>query len=275
VAAADKTRASPRLMSKMFPVYEDWEATKTSWARSMLGIYCPIADWGGQTDAYRKIRDNAMYYINPEKYMDVVQRLVRRHEALMNTHRAMWGMAERMSERLGVRVLVAYDYKTASMAFDQIGPNTVIMIMRPNKGPGGLLKKELEKGIPVEMAHDQGACKVLTDSLETLYRVVEFLHGECIPSVAAECGSPDIFIHDPKDYVSNPKPVTLYQGVHIDTVVSDGNLASFETIACTLAMHLWSDEGGASHDGYKGVPLVNGERKRLMQRRDEISLAAA
>lgn len=271
-AAAAKTSGYAKtIMSKIFPVYSQWDEAKVAFSASMLAILLPIADWGGQTDAYRKVRDNAMFYLYPNEYRELEEKFRRIHSAFINTHRAMWCMARDMSKRLNVNVLVAYDSKTAVKALEQAGPNTVVMIMRPFKGVGGLLKKQIERGQPAEHAHDKAAYKVITKSTEVLYRAMSYLYEEGIRRAARAYGSPDVFVYYPKDYVVDPKPITLYQAIHIDTVVSDGNLVNFEGQGCTLDMHKWADEGGASHDDYKGAPVKNGERRRLMAQLDSIT----
>jgi (p)ppGpp synthase/HD superfamily hydrolase len=80
----------------------------------------------------------------------------------------------------------------------------------------------------------------------------------------------DLLTLPPVDYVSHPKPITLYQSIHLDTVSWDPNMVPLEIIVRTADMHMKADAGTAGHDVYKLCPLHNGERARFMQRLAEI-----
>jgi hypothetical protein len=271
--------AATTRMPGIFPVHHDWAQVRTAWAESMLKIYMHYADSGGQTDAYRLMRDNAMYYLYPNEFAWVAEMFRKTAAAVLRTDHAILGIMNSMSERLGLRVLIARDNKTASRAFGEVGPDTVLVIIRGDKGPGGALNKYLKRGMPPAMIHDRKAFKVITDSEELAYKITSFLYGESIRKTASTCGSRDVYIHYPTDYIANPKPITGYQGLHVDTVISDGNLVSCESIICTLAHYLWADAGGASHAGYKAgdkdPKLVNGELKRFEQTRERVMRMAA
>lgn len=270
---ATATAASTR-MPGVFPVHSSWEDVKVAWAEPMLRIYCPIADWGGQTVAYREMRDNAIRYLHPDEYKSVVEEVKGHMGALRNTARILHCVLNDMSQRLGLKVLVGHDYQSISEIFPRVGEDTVAVAIKPFKGVGGLLNKHLKTGMPVENIHDWAGATVITSSEEQMYRVVSFLYGSAIRSAAGECGVSDLLTLAPTDYAANPKRVTLYRSVHLDTVSSDPNMVPLEIIARTVNMHMWADEGGASHDGYKGCPLTNGEKKRFMQRLAEISSVA-
>jgi hypothetical protein len=270
---ATATAASTK-MPGVFPVHSSWEDVKVAWAEPMLKIYCPIADWGGQTVAYREMRDNAIRYLHPAEYEKTVAEVHTRIEALRNTSRIMHGVLNDMSQRLGMRVLVAQDYRTISTAFPHVGEDTVAVAIKPFKGVGGLLGKSLKTGLPVHKIHDWAGATIIASTQEQMYKVVSFLYNGAIHAAAKSCGVSDLFTNLPIDMAANPKPVTLYRSVHLDTVSADQNMTPLELIVRTVNMHRWADEGEASHDGYKGCPLTNGEKKRFMQRLAEISSQA-
>ncbi len=257
----------------VFPMHEDWDEVKTSWAEPMLRIYCPIADWGGMTTAYREMRDNAMFYMRPEEFVKVAAEAETRMDALANTNGIILTALHRMAEKFGIRVLLAYDLPTVSQALPMLDSGTVAVAIRPYKGAGGLLDKSTKKGIPVGRVHDWSGGTIITDTTERMYSLVDYLYTDGIPRSARSMGVSDLHTIAPKDYALSPKPVTLYQSVHLDTVTSDPNMVPMELIVRTLDMHIKADEGTAGHDVYKLSPLVNGERRRFLERLRQISAA--
>lgn len=270
----ETVEAAKTKMPGVFPVHGDWEEVVRAWAEPMLKLYCPIADWGGQTEAYRFMRDNAMYYTYPQQFMEVVQTVIRKVESMARTHGILMNALEDMSKRLNIKVLVAYDYKTLSKHHGEVDKDTVLVSIRPFKGAGGLLNKSMDKGIPVEKVHDWGAATIITENEELMYKIVSYLYEGGIRSACRDAGIYELFTHEPKDYVKNPKPITLYRSIHLDTVSYDPGIVPFELIVRTLGMHVWADEGGAAHENYKGC-YVNGERYRLQQALQQITAAAA
>ena len=284
--------ASRTKMPGIFPVLrEGWEAVLKNYADPMLKVYCPVADWGGQTYAYRQMRDNAMHDHHPRLFQEVATEVQKRMGALENTNRFLFKVLKKMAKELNLHLIVADDYRTISRAFSEVGPRTIAVALKPFKGVGGLLDKSNKKGdlparkmddgvsyaesikkgnLPVEKIHDWAGHTVITATTEQMYDVVSFLYNGGIKSVAADMDVPDLYIHQPKDYALNPKPVTNYQSVHVDVVSSQEELLPSECIVRTIEMHRWADEGGASHDAYKDSPLTNGERRRFMKRLAEI-----
>jgi len=270
---ATTTAASTR-MPGVFPVHESWEDAKVAWAEPMLRIYCPIGDWGGQTAAYREMRDNAIRYLHPEEYARARGAVQERLGALRNTSYVLQKMLQDMSTRLDLRVLVASDYQTVSQAFPRLGDDTIAVAVKPFKGVGGLLNKHIKTGVPLDKIHDWAGATIITATQEQMYRVISFLYNGAIDAAAKACRVSELFTLPPTDYVANPKPVTRYRSVHVDTVSADPGMVPLEMIVRTVRMHEWADEGGASHDGYKNCPLVNGERRRFMQRLADITAQA-
>ncbi len=263
-------KASTIRMPGVFPVHEDWKDVQVAWADPMLKVYCPVADWGGQTYAYRQMRDNAMRYRHPARFQQVAAEVEKRKDALRNTNMFILEVLREMARRLDVHLIVADDYRTISKAFSELEPRTVAVALKPFKGVGGLLHKSIKKELPVEKIHDWAGSTVITATTEQMYDVASFLYETGIKTVAAGMGVPDIYVHKPKDYAANPKETTNYQSVHEDVVSSQPSLLPCEFIVRTKDMHQWADEGGASHDSYKDSPLRNGERRRFMQRLGEI-----
>ena len=273
IQEATTARAARVRVPGVFPMHEDFEEVKAAWAEPMLRIYCPIADWGGMTTAYREMRDNAMFYMRPEKFLSVAAEAATRMDALANTNGIMLSALHKMAERFSLRVLLAYDLPSVSQALPELDSRTIAVAIRPYKGAGGLLDKSTKKGIPVSRVHDWSGATIITDTNDRMYSLVDYLYADGILEAAKARGVSDMHTIAPKDYAVAPKPVTLYQSVHLDTVTSDPNMVPMELIVRTLDMHVKADEGTAGHDVYKLSPLVNGERKRFLERLRQISAA--
>ncbi|MBU0532654.1 hypothetical protein KKB44_04125 [Candidatus Micrarchaeota archaeon] len=263
--------AATTRMPGIFPVHSDWSAVQTAWADPMLRVYCPIADWGGQTHAYRQMRDNAVFYRYPERFQEVAEKVQGKVGALETTNKFILATLQHMARSLDLQVLVAPNYQVVSKLFDLVGPGTVAVALKPFKGVGGLLHKSLKKGIPLGEVHDWAGLTVITADTPEMYGVVSFLHERGVLPIAQDMGVSGLRIENVEDYATNPKPVTEYQSVHLDTMTTNGVMVPAEFIVRTVSMHKKADEGEASHDGYKGCPLVNGERKRFMDRKLEIT----
>jgi hypothetical protein len=266
-------KAASTRMPGIFPVHESWEKVKTAWAWPMLHIYCPIADWGSLTTAYREMRDNAISYLYPSEVAQLSKEVEKRMPALQNTQRILYGVLNRMSAVLGVRVLVTTDSQAVSEGLSQLDDESVVVRIKPFKGEGGLINKALKRGVPVDTVHDWAGATIITAGDDLMYEAVTFLYNGGIKAAATAAGVKELLTLPPVDYVNDPKPITLYQSVHIDTVTRDRNMVPLELIFRTARMHMNADAGTAGHDVYKLCPLNNGERARFMQRLAEIESA--
>lgn len=264
-------RAASLHMPGVFAMHESMASVRAAWAEPMLKVYCPIADWGAQTVAYRDMRDNAIRYLYPEEYTEASSHLKDWMPALLRTKEILKTLLDQMSSRLGLRVLVARHYSEVSQAFPDLDDTTVAVSIKPFKGIGGLLNKSLKRGIPIEMVHDWSGFTVITDTESLMYDVVNYLHGGGIRDAIREHGITDFCVLPAVDYALHPKPVTNYRSVHTDTVSRDTRMVPMEAIVRTTAMHVEADEGTAGHDIYKLSPLQNGERKSFLQRLGEIT----
>lgn len=271
IHAPETKRASKTILPGVFPLHSSWRTVQRAMAEPMLKVYCPIADWGGQTHAYRQMRDHAVFYQYPEQFLQLSKEVQKYSGAVANTNVFLARVLQKMAKKLGLNVIIAEDYQKVSKLFSEVGPNTVVVALKPFKGVGGLLHKSIKRDVPVEKIHDWSGLTVITDNEQQMYDVVTFLQNGGVRSAAKSVGVADLYIHDPTDYARNPKQVTNYQSVHIDVVTSSPLMMPAEFIVRTLDMHKKADEGEACHDGYKGSPLVNGERARLMQRLAEIT----
>lgn len=268
------TAATTR-MPGVFPVHRNWSEVQTAWSEPMLKIYCPMADWGGHTHAYRQMRDNAMQYSHPRYFMEAAIEVQKRKSALEMTNRFIFGVLQEMARRTGINMIIAPDYRVVSKVFHRVGDDTVAVALKPFKGVGGLLNKSLKRGVPLEWIHDWAGLTVITGNESQMYTIASFLQGGALSSVAAGMGVRDVCLCHFQDYAANPKPVTNYQSVHVDSASPGMQMMPAEFIVRTLEMHRKADEGEASHDRYKESPLVNGERKRFMQRLAEISASTS
>jgi hypothetical protein len=171
IEAASRTR-----MPGVFPMHQSWAEVQKAMADPMMSIYCPIADWGGQTYAYRQMRDNAMLYMHPQRFSEVRAQALLRRGALANTNHLLMEVLGEMSASLGVNLVIANDYRTISQVFPEVDEDTVAVAIRPFKGVGGLLHKSLLKGIPIEMIKDWTGLTGIASTVQRMYDMVEFLH---------------------------------------------------------------------------------------------------
>ncbi len=271
----DTVSAAKTRMPGVFPMHESWQEVQRAWADPMLRIYCPIADWGSSTVAYREMRDNAMYYMDPAAFARVSEEADAMMPALLNTNLMMQLALHGMAKRFGLKVLVAYDLPTVSSVLPRLDRDTIAVAVRPFKGAGGLMDKSAKKGIPISKVHDWSGAMIIADTQARMYDYVSYLYEGGIRRAAAECGVPDLHTIFPKDYASRPKPVTLYQSVHLDTVSAHERMVPMELIVRTVDMHVKADEGSAGHEIYKLSPLVNGERRRFEQRKRQLAALPA
>lgn len=272
--SAETEMASTTKMPGIFPVHEDWEEARRNMAVPMLKVYCPIADWGGNTLAYRQMRDNAIAYTNPHRFRKVARMVMQKMGALANSQRYMEALLQGMSQRLGFDIIVAPDYTAVSRISHLVGPDTLLAALKPFKGVGGLTNKSIKRDLPAELIHDWAGFTVITANVRQMYLAASYIYEEGMRRAAALVGVRDLHVCQPVDYATNPKPVTNYQSVHTDAV-SSGNMMPTEAITRTLEMHQAADEGEANHDRYVESPLQNGERKRFLERKQEITESAA
>jgi hypothetical protein len=219
-----------------------------------------MADWGGQTHAYREMRDNAVSYVHPNYFREAAVEVLKRRDALEMTNRFIFCVLQEMSRRTGLNLIIAPDYRVVSKVFGRVTDNTAAVALKPFKGVGGLLHKSLKRGIPLEWIHDWAGLTVITENESQMYNIASFLQGGALSSIAAGMGLRDACLCHFQDYASDPKPVTNYQSVHVDSASPSMQMMPAEFIVRTLEMHKKADEGEASHDRYKESPLVNGER---------------
>jgi hypothetical protein len=263
--------ASTTKMPGVFPVHRDWESVTRAYADPMLRIYCPIADWGGQTKVYRQLRDNAMFYLHSRYFREVAAEVMKRGDALRNTNMFMLGALQAMSSRLGLRLIVGPDYREISKAFPSLDQDTVAVALKPFKGVGGLLNKSLKRGIPVSDIHDWAGLTVITESMKQMYDIASYLVDEGVKAAAKSLSVTAPDIAGPVDYAAQPKPITNYQSIHVDAISKDPEMLNSEFIVRTVDMHMKADEGEASHDSYKQCPLDTNVRNRFMKRKEEIT----
>jgi hypothetical protein len=264
-------RAASVRMPGVFAMHDSMSDVRDAWADPMLSIYCPIADWGAQTFAYRLMRDNAIRYLYPREFAETSERMEDWMPALARTNDILQTLLESMSSRLGLRVLVANHYSEVSQAFPELDSRTVAVSVKPFKGIGGLLNKAMKRDIPIEKVHDWSGFTVIADTESLMYDVVSYLHGGGISSALQAYGITDFSTLPAVDYAQDPKPVTHYRSVHIDTVSRDPRMVPMEAIVRTTAMHIEADEGTAGHDIYKLSPLQNGHRRTFLERLGEIT----
>ncbi len=269
--ATIRAAAAASVMPGIFPVHGSWDAVKASWAEPMLKVYCAVADWHGQTFAYRRMRDNAVRYLYPDKFAEAQRESCRWLSPLMNTTAILHTAVRQLAERLNLRLLIANHYTEVSHGLPYVDERTAIVSIRPFKGIGGLLNKSLFRGIPMEEVHDWSGLTVIADTPSRMYSIVEFLCEEGFRSASSTFGIHRLGAPSVVDYAQDPKPVTNYRSVHVDTGAGSPSMLPIEALIRTPDMHVAADEGIAGHDRYKLSPLVNGERRRFDEVRARIA----
>jgi hypothetical protein len=219
------------------------------------------------------MRDNAISYLHPRLFLQALQRVKGHLPALRTSNKVLGCLLKDMSKRLSLRVIVTDNFFAVSKLLKEVGPDTVLVASKPFKGVGGLLNKSLKRSEPIEKIHDWAGMKVITQDSETMYRVAEFLYQDAIKKAVRMLGVHDFHINEPDDFAANPKPITGYQAIQIDTVTALVSLMMpMEVILSTVEMHIKADLGTACHDKYKKTPLVNGEKATFRQRLGQLGV---
>ncbi len=184
-------------------------------ANETLEIYVPIAHRLGIFKLKWELEDLSFYYLEPEKYHDLANRLdKKRAERESNIQRIIAEIDELLDKEKIQHIIYG----------------------RP-KNLYSIYKKMTQKNRAFEEIHDLTAIRVIVQEVAQCYAVLGLLHSRWKPI-------PGRF----KDYIAMPKP-NMYQSLH--TTLLGENADTFEMQIRTEEMHRVAEYGIAAHWKYK------------------------
>jgi ppGpp synthetase/RelA/SpoT-type nucleotidyltranferase len=233
-----------------------WEQKVPKMALTMNKVLCPAADLFGLSYVYRKIRDVSAEHINPDIYQEVGHELVKLQDSIEMTNSIVEDIIEMTNhacKEKGFQARIIRRNQDDARSHDDVDGE--------HKSKGSITDKLAKKrasgeNIGVRGLHDVVARMVVTQSLEELWFVVNFLKDHAIPHTLRSYGID--FQINIDDYVLKPKEKTGYRSFHLDTVISSDLFLHFEFIVRTQEMHEEADYGKAAHHLYKAGELDNG-----------------
>ncbi|NLY36628.1 MAG: bifunctional (p)ppGpp synthetase/guanosine-3',5'-bis(diphosphate) 3'-pyrophosphohydrolase [Tissierellia bacterium] len=184
-------------------------------ANETLEIYVPIAHRLGIFKLKWELEDLSFYYLQPEEYRDLAQRLDRKRA---EREKGIQRIIEEIRELLEKEDLNCKIYG------------------RP-KNLYSIYKKMTLKDRAFEEIHDLTAIRVIVKEVAQCYAVLGLIHSKGKPI-------PGRF----KDYIAMPKP-NMYQSLH--TTLLSENAETFEVQIRTEDMHRVAEYGIAAHWKYK------------------------
>jgi RelA/SpoT family (p)ppGpp synthetase len=208
-------------------------------ARETLDIYAPIANRLGMRQWAHELEDMAFRHLYPMRYR-VLSESVRRRQ----------GNRKAIVEK----VLAAFQSQLAKEGLPA-------EVSGREKSLFGIYRKMREKHLPFEQVYDVYAFRIVTDKVDTCYRILGVVHNLYKPI-------PGRF----KDYIAIPK-ANGYQSLH--TVVFGPFGLSIEVQIRTRDMHRVSEAGVAAHWLYKsgdGGSADSGEQRALTWLHDLLAI---
>jgi len=184
-------------------------------ARETIDIYAPIANRLGMRQWAHELEDLAFRHLYPM-----------RHRVLSESVRRRQGNRKAIVEK--VLAAIVSQLSKEGLPADVSGRE---------KSLYGIYRKMLEKHLPFEQVYDVYAFRIVTDKVDTCYRILGVVHSLYKPI-------PGRF----KDYIAIPK-TNGYQSLH--TVVFGPFGLSIEVQIRTRDMHRVAEAGVAAHWLYK------------------------
>ena len=198
-------------------------------ARETLDIYAPIANRLGMRPWAHELEDQAFGHLYPLR------------------HRVL---AEAMRKRQGNRKAIVEKVRAAVQA-QLAQDNLPAEVSGREKSLYGIYRKMHDKTLPFEQVYDVYAFRIVTDRVDTCYRILGVVHNLYKPI-------PGRF----KDYIAIPK-ANGYQSLH--TVVFGPFGLSIEVQIRTADMHRVAEAGVAAHWVYKSnEPGGNNAEQRAL-----------
>jgi GTP pyrophosphokinase len=195
-------------------------------SQETLDIYAPLANRIGVNWIKMELEDLAFFYLHPQTYGDLAQKLKNLGASRENYVKDVVGSIE--------AELLKYDIAARVEG-------------RP-KHLYSIFKKMTHNHIEFEQIYDAIAFRILVDSVGACYEVLGHMHALWHPI-------PGRF----KDYIAMPKP-NQYQSLHTSVVGPKGE--RIEIQIRTHAMHKVAEEGIAAHWEYKEHGEVGAKNKQ-------------
>lgn len=184
-------------------------------AKETMEVYAPIAHRLGISTIKTELEDLALYYTEPEKFLEV-EKLLSRHSD--NREKAILILKKKLVETL----------KDTNIPFE---------ITSRVKSIYSIYKKMYLKGHAFDEIYDILALRIITKTEVNCYEILGYIHALFKPV-------PGRF----KDYIAMPKP-NMYQSLHTTIVTGDGRV--FEIQIRTEDMDEVAESGIAAHWRYK------------------------
>lgn len=184
-------------------------------ATETLEVYAPIAHRLGINIIKSELEDLSLYYLEPEKYLEI--------ESLLNNNT--------INRQNNIKIM---EKKIADML---ISKNIKFEISARIKSIYSIYKKIHVKGRKFDEIYDIMAIRIITETEVNCYEILGYIHSIYKPI-------PGRF----KDYIAMPKP-NMYQSLHTTIVANDGNI--YEIQIRTKEMDEIAENGVAAHWRYK------------------------
>ena len=183
-------------------------------ARETMDVLVPIAHRLGINSIKSELENLCLYYLKPDVYQDVV-------EKLNNTVEELNGSLEEMKVSL----------------IDLLKENDIQFEIKGRVKSVYSIYNKLNNGKKWDNIYDILALRIFVDKINDCYTVIGLIHSRFRPV-------PNRF----KDYIAQPKE-NMYQSLHTTVVGNDGKI--FEIQVRTYEMDEIAEKGIASHWSYK------------------------
>ena len=198
-------------------------------AQETLDIYAPLASRLGIHKIQSELEDLSLFFLEPEIYEEVLSSITRQR-----------GERERY-----IREFI-----------DLIQPkmkefNISCQIEGRPKHIYSIYKKMQQQNLTINQVYDIIACRIIVNSVKDCYAALGVIHSLLKPI-------PGRF----KDYISLPKE-NGYQSLHTTVISSHGE--RMEVQIRTKEMHLYAENGIASHWRYKGDGQIGDEESERFE----------
>lgn len=186
-------------------------------AKETLDIYAPLAYRLGFGNIKVELEDLGFKYSMPEQYNDLLSKLEDTKFQREKRMEAVQGFIEEELKKININGKI---YGRVKHLYS-------------------IYKKVIDRDYDLSRMYDLVALRVITETVGECYEVVRIIQKTWRTI-------PETF----KDYIVTPKP-NGYCSIHLSIIAEDGKPVEFQIR--TKDMHVFAEEGGAVHWGYKGI----------------------
>lgn len=186
-------------------------------SKEVMGIYAPIAYRLGINKIKSQLEDLAFKYLSPDEYNEINKKV---REKIKEREKEIERLRKALENLL-------HQHQIAAKVIGRV------------KSVYGIYSKMLRKNRTFEEIFDVIALRVITDSIESCYKVLGVIHNTWTPI-------PRRF----KDFIAMPK-VNMYRSLHDVVIGPEGKIIEIQIR--TKEMDEIAEEGIAAHWEYKGV----------------------